>query len=182
MIRDGAHLRNDFKCRSAVLRSALDYLTLLRAQFNERVDFRPRQESVVQLIAPLYHEDGDMIDIFLEPSPTPGASIRISDYGMTLMRLSYSFELNTPNKECIFNRILTENRISTEGGVLFADVDPELEFQKKQLQFKGFVVHEDFDGLPKKDRTRITSAADKQFVSLDDFRENAVRVLELEAA
>ena len=57
-----------------------------------------------------------------------------------------------------------------------------LEFQKQRLQFKGFVVHDEFETLPKKDRTRITSAADKQFVSLEDFKENAVRVLEMQAA
>jgi hypothetical protein len=44
------------------------------------------------------------------------------------------------------------------------------------------VVHEDFEALGKKDRSRITSAADKQFISLDDFKENAEQVLEREAA
>ncbi|MDI6740143.1 MAG: hypothetical protein QME74_07245, partial [Candidatus Edwardsbacteria bacterium] len=48
-----------------------------------------------------------------------------------------------------------------------------LEYQKKKLPFKSYVVHEDFDDLPRKDRTRITSASDKQFPSLDDFRANA---------
>ncbi len=47
---------------------------------------------------------------------------------------------------------------------------------------KSFVVHEDFSGLGKKDQRRITSAADKQFVSLEDFIENAEQVLEREAA
>jgi len=55
-------------------------------------------------------------------------------------------------------------------------------FQIFNLKFKGFAVHEDFDILSKKDRNRITSATDKQFVSLDDFRNNAVQVFEREAA
>lgn len=252
----------------------MDYLALLKVQFNNRIDFRPRQEGVVQLIAPLYHEDGDMIDIFIEPSPTTTSMVRVSDYGMTLMRLSYSFELNTANKERLFQQILTENRVHSDRGVLFVDVSPDylypailqfaqtvakvsnmrlyrrevvqnlfyemlaefveeslasfhpasnvlpipdrddlevdfrfdisprpvflfgvkdtakarlatismLEFQKQRLPFKSLVVHEDFDSLPKKDRTRITSAADKQFVSLEDFRDNAVRVLQFEVA
>ena len=57
-----------------------------------------------------------------------------------------------------------------------------LEFQRARLKFKGFVVHEDFDNLSKKDRNRITSATDKQFVSLEDFRSNSVQVLEREVA
>jgi hypothetical protein len=36
------------------------------------------------------------------------------------------------------------------------------------------MVHEDFEnGLSKKDQTRITNAADKQFTSLWDFAANA---------
>jgi hypothetical protein len=49
-----------------------------------------------------------------------------------------------------------------------------LEFQRARLPFKSVVVHEDFESLGKKDRNRVTSAADKQFTSLEDFKANAV--------
>jgi hypothetical protein len=190
------------------------------------------------------------------------------------MRLSYHFDIDTPNKERIFQRILSENRISEDNGNLFLDAKPEslypsvlqfaqtvakvsnmeffkreviatlfyemlaefiedslrkynprqmvfpiperddlevdfefgikprpiylfgvkdsakarlttiscLEFQRAKLPFKSFVVHEDFESLTRKDRSRITSAADKQFISLDDFKANAEQVLEREAA
>jgi hypothetical protein len=251
----------------------MNYLDLLKAQFNNRVDFREKRPGVLQLILPLYHEDGDMIDIFIE-SGNGNNIVRVSDYGMTLMRLSYSFGLDTPNKERIFSKILSENQVNEENGNLYIDTKPEslypailqfaqtvakvsnmriykrevvqslfyeileeiieerlkqynprphifplperddlevdyqfditpypiylfgvkdsakarlaticcLEFQRAKLKFKGFVVHEDFDGLSKKDRNRITSATDKQFISLDDFRDNAQQVLEREAA
>jgi len=251
----------------------MNYLDLLKAQFNNRVDFREKRPGVLQLILPLYHEDGDMIDIFIE-SRNGNNILRISDCGMTLMRLSYSFGLDTPNKERIFSKILSENQVNEENGNLYIDTKPEslypailqfaqtvakvsnmrlykrevvqslfyeileeiiderlkqynprphifplperddlevdyqfdikpypiylfgvkdsakarlaticcLEFQRAKLKFKGFVVHEDFDGLSKKDRNRITSATDKQFISLDDFRDNAQQVFEREAA
>jgi hypothetical protein len=57
-----------------------------------------------------------------------------------------------------------------------------LEFQRSKIPFKSFVIHEDFENLSRKDRSRITSAADKQFISLDDFKANAEQVLEREAA
>jgi len=57
-----------------------------------------------------------------------------------------------------------------------------LEFQRAKMKFKGFAVHEDFDTLTKKDRSRITSATDKQFISLEDFKVNAEQVFEREAA
>ena len=56
-----------------------------------------------------------------------------------------------------------------------------LEFQRRRLPFKSVMVHQDFEGgLTKQDRTRITSAADKQFPSLDDFREHGALFLERE--
>lgn len=252
----------------------MSYLELLREQFNNQVSFRERRPGVLQLVAPLFHEDGDMVDIFLEPANGGQENIRISDHGMTLMRLSYQFDIDTPNKERIFQRILSENRIGEEKGNLFLDVKPEslypsvlqfaqavakvsnmqlfkreviqslfyelltefvedalnkysprvkvlpiperddlevdfefsikprpvylfgvrdsakarlttiscLEFQRAKIPFKSFVVHEDFEDLSRKDRSRITSAADKQFISLDDFRANAEQVLEREVA
>jgi len=249
----------------------MNYLELLKEQFNHQIDFRERRPGILQLIAPLYYEDGDMVDIFLEQT---NGRIRISDHGMTLMRLSYSLELDTPNKERIFQKILSENRIQEENGKLFLETDPEriypailqfaqavgkisnmqlykreviqslfyellaevieeklkryhprpsvfpiaerddlevdylfeikprpiylfgikdsskarlatiscLEFQRAKLLFKSFVVHEDFEDLGRKDRSRITSAADKQFISLEDFRANAEQVFDREAA
>lgn len=252
----------------------MNFLDLLRAQFNNQVSFRERRPGVLQLVAPLFHEDGDMVDIYLEPTNGGQERIRICDHGMTLMRLSYNFDIDSPNKERIFQRILSENRIREEKGNLFLDTKPEslypsvmqfaqavakvsnmqlfkreviqtlffemltefiedtlnkysprpkvfpiperddlevdfefnikprpiylfgvkdaakarlttiscLEFQRAKIPFKSFVVHEDFENLSRKDRSRITSAADKQFISLDDFKANAEQVLDREAA
>ena len=65
-----------------------------------------------------------MMDIFLSEISDSGL-IRISDYGLTLMRLSYSFDVDTPNKEKIFNKIISENSIQNDNGNLFVDVKPE---------------------------------------------------------
>jgi len=56
-----------------------------------------------------------------------------------------------------------------------------LEFQRENIPFKSIAVHEDFEGLSKKDRKRITSAVDKQFV-LDDFKSHGEAYLTREAA
>jgi hypothetical protein len=190
------------------------------------------------------------------------------------MRLSYSFDLDTPNKERIFQRILTENGVGESDGELFLETTPEslypavlqfaqtvskvcnmrlfkrevlaslfeelldefisenltrfrpqktvlpiaerddlevdwqfttngaplylfsvrdsararlatiacLEFQRAHLKFKSLVVHEDFDKLSRKDRLRLTSACDKQFPSLEDFRQNSSQYLERESS
>lgn len=250
-----------------------DYLDLLKKQFNNRLGFREKRPGIFQVIAPLYYEDGDMLDIFIENSPEASDKVRICDYGMTLMHLSYSYDIDTPNKERIFNKILVENALSIEEGNIYLDVNPNnlyigmmqfaqavgkvsnmrmfrreviqslfyemleefidanlqkynpvskilpipkreelevdysltvgkrpvylfgikdatkarlttiscLEFQKANIPFRSVIVHEDFDSLSKKDRARITSAVDKQFIDLDDFKNNAVNYFEREA-
>lgn len=250
-----------------------DYFGLLKQQFNNRISFREKRPGIMQLIAPFYHEDGDMLDIFIQESPEKG-KIRICDYGMSLMRLSYSYDIDTPNKERIFYKIITENKLNEEDGNIFLDVEPEhlytavlqfaqtvakvssmrqfkrevvqslfyealeefiinelkaynprpslqpipdrddlevdyaldvgrkpiyvfgvkdvakarltticcLEFQKAKLPFRSVAVHQEFEALPRKDRSRLTSAIDKQFISLEDFQENVVQYLEREIA
>ncbi len=101
-----------------------DYINSLKEQFNNFFYLKEKRENILQVYAPLYHSDGDMMDIFLNEIPDSGL-VRICDYGLTLMRLSYSFDIDTPNKEKIFNKILAENSIHNDNGNLFIDVKPE---------------------------------------------------------
>ena len=255
----------------------MNAVELLREQFNSHVAVREKRPGVLQLIAPLFHEDGDMMDVFLDV-PKNGTDapqkLRVSDHGLTLMRLSYTFDIDTPNKERIFHRILAENGVSEANGELFMEAMPDtlytallqfsqavskvcnmryfkrevlaslfeemlaefiqadlprfnprqtilpipdrddlevdwelrpngiplylfavkdanrarlatiscLEFQRHRLKFKSIAVHEDVDKLPRKDRNRLTNACDKQFTSLNEFKENCVLYLEREMA
>ena len=256
----------------------MDAVELLREQFNSHVAVREKRPGVLQLVAPLFHEDGDMMDIFLDipknGDSSPAQIVRISDHGLSLMRLSYTYEIDTPNKEKIFHRILAENGVGEQNGELFIESAPEslytallqfaqavskvcnmryfrrevlaslfeellaefiqaelarykptesvlplpdrddlevdwelrpngiplylfavkdnnrgrlatiscLEFQRHSLKFKSIAVHEDIDNLTRKDRNRLTNACDKQFTSLDEFKQNAMPYLERETA
>jgi len=250
-----------------------EYLDALKSQFNERIRFVEKRPGIFQLIAPFYHEDGDMLEIYLEGIGENG-KIRISDHGMTIMRLSYEYDIDTPNKRRIFEKMLTENRLLEKDGRLFLEADlnvlypsvlqfsqavakisnmklykrevikslfyelldefvteqlvryqpepnvlpiPErddlevdysfkvfprplylfgvkddtkarlttiscLEFHRANIPFKSVAVHEDFEALSKKDRKRVTSAIDKQFVDLDDFKAHGEHYFQREAA
>lgn len=245
---------------------------ILKEQFNQRLQLVDKRPGISQLIVPLFHEDGDMVDIFLEG--LGGERVRICDYGMTLMRLSYEYEVDTANKRRILAKILSENGLKEEDGNLYIETSPDrlypavmqfaqavakvgsmrnfkreivaslfyelleefittqlqdfrpqktvlplpdrddlevdysfpinstslylfgvkdaskarlttiscLEFIRHKLPFRSIVVHDDFDNLPRKDRSRLTSACDKQFTSLDDFRSGARQFLEREKA
>jgi len=99
----------------------MNYLDIIKSEFNNKVSFKEKRPGINQLICPLYHEDGDMVDIYL--TEIDKDKIRISDYGMTVMRLSYTYDLNTENKMKIFNQIISENRIFSDNGNLYIDSD-----------------------------------------------------------
>ena len=227
-------------------------------------DFYERRPGAYQLIIPILHEDGDMLDIYLQDSPLGEGYVRICDYGLTLMRLSYTYDINTDARQRIFDSILINNGISNDDGNLYLDAasdrlneailqfagcvqkvcnmrywgreivrsafyddlaeyitgdlsmfEPKpdfapipdypvsvdwslahqvrnfyvfgvrgnekaknvaialLEFKKAQLLYISLVVHEDFEGLGRRERTYLTSNADIQYPALDDFRARA---------
>lgn len=110
----------------------MTYLDLLRQGFNQHVALHEKRPGIQKLVVPLFHEDGDMVDIFIER--LDGGRVRVSDKGLSLMRLSYSYELDTPNKERIFRRILSENRVDEDQGMLFLEV-PEGQIYPAVLHF-----------------------------------------------
>ncbi len=99
-----------------------DFLETLKQNFNNRISFREKGVGTYQIIAPFYHEDGDMYDLFLEIDEKEN-NVRVCDYGLTLMRLSYTYELDTPKKEEIFYQILHDNGINNDNGNLFIEVN-----------------------------------------------------------
>jgi hypothetical protein len=117
----------------------MDIKELLKTEFNRHVTFRERRPGILQVVAPLYHEDGDMVDIFLDLPKSESAPIRISDHGLTLMRLSYSYELEGPTKRKIFERILAENGLSEDRGRLYLETRPE-QIYPALLQFAQTVA------------------------------------------
>ena len=97
----------------------------LRQSLGQRLSFRERLPGISQIIAPIFYEDGDMIDLFLDTRANNPNLVRITDSGLTLMKLSYSFDIDTPNKQRLFERILSENRVSFEGGEIYLESAPD---------------------------------------------------------
>lgn len=81
----------------------------INSSFSDRLKTREKRSGITQLYLPVYHEDGDMIDLFIRQENN--RTFKLSDYGMTIMRLSYEYEIDTENKERIFNIMLTEHGI-----------------------------------------------------------------------
>ncbi|MEF9974117.1 MAG: DUF1828 domain-containing protein [Akkermansia sp.] len=237
--------------------------------FGKYAELQQVTSDTYQLYAPFFHEDGDMYSIYIE---THGNEAVIRDYGNALMRVSYTFDINTKNKQSILQNVVTGNLGELDDGELLMHTDIEhlqeavfqyaqiiakvsnidilsretiksmfyeylsdfissklsrfnvrkqvaptsdgqlvvdyeipgskpfylfgvndnvkasrvviscLNFQKKRLPFRSIVVHENFEGLTAFNRNQITNAADKQFTTLDDFREEGIPYFERELA
>lgn len=73
-----------------------------------------KRPGTFQLIAPIFHDDGDMVSIYLEKESDN--SIRICDHGMSLMRLSYLFDIDSDKKKKVLNDIIANRGASLENG------------------------------------------------------------------
>lgn len=113
-----------------------DVQQLLRRRLGQGLDYYERRTGEYQLIIPIRHEDGDMIDIYLRDSPQDDDYIRICDFGMTLMRLSYTLDVNTPARQRIFDSILMNNGVANNDGNLYLDTPVTLLYESI-LQFAG---------------------------------------------
>lgn len=82
--------------------------------FKRAVTLSIRRPDLYQLRVPYYYPDGDMIEIFL--SPQSSGTVLIQDMGLTLMRLSYEFSMDTKNKQKIFHDVLAQFSAEEKGG------------------------------------------------------------------
>ena len=114
--------------------SILNYLNKSKKSFS----IYERRSGKYQLIAPILHEDGDMVDIYLQESPKGKGYVQVCDFGMALQRLSYNYEMNTPSRKKIFNSILINNGVENNSGSLYLDV-PFDKLYEGILQFAGCV-------------------------------------------
>lgn len=92
---------------------------------NGKIAFAEASPDSLRILAPFFHEDGDMYDIFLCQEEE---NLQICDFGMTLMRLSYRMDLDTDGKLKTFSRIAANNGVSFEFGNLIMNTSYETFF------------------------------------------------------
>lgn len=98
-----------------------DALDRLRRQFNDQVSICERRSGVFQVILPMLHPDGDPYELFLEDKGQGSCSI--TDLGITLMRLSYAYDLDTDTKKEIFKKMLYEAGAREDKGAIVLDTE-----------------------------------------------------------
>ena len=111
----------------------------LQERFVTSFDFYERRPGQFQVILPIQHEDGDMVELYLVDSPFGDRYIRICDFGLSLMRLSYTYDVSTVARQRIFDSILINNGISNDNANLYIDSRIESVYESI-LQFAGCVL------------------------------------------
>lgn len=111
--------------------------TTLKSKFGDIVSLHEIGKSKYQVYAPFFHEDGDMLSIYLE---IQNGDVVLRDYGNTLMRVSYTFDLDSQNKRNILNNIAKSNEGEIESGEVILrsklDILPEAILKYSQIVSK----------------------------------------------
>lgn len=112
-------------------------LEILSKQFGDLVALEEIKPGISRIYAPFFSEDGDMLSMYLQED-SRGFSIR--DLGSTLMKVTYTFDIDTENKKNILDGIVKSNNGRLEDGELIIDTDieklPQAIFQFSQLAAK----------------------------------------------
>ncbi len=102
------------------------------------LDLYERRAGDYQLILPILHEDGDMLEVYLQDSPMGEEYVRICDFGLALMRLSYTFNVDTPSRQRILDSILINNRVKSDDTSIYLDTHISALYEGV-LQFAGCI-------------------------------------------
>jgi len=97
---------------------------LAQGQADNEFKLRVKRPGVYQIIAPFFHEDGDMVNMFIEETET--GQLRITDHGLSLMRLSYLFDLDTETKIKTLNNMVTARGADLNDGSIDLLTSPEM--------------------------------------------------------
>lgn len=109
----------------------------IRSQSETSFDVYERRPGCFQIILPVLHEDGDMVDVYIEQGKDE-RHIRVCDYGLSLMRLSYTFEINANTRKRVFDSILIDNDVTNDGGNLYLECPIDTLYENI-LKFVGCV-------------------------------------------
>lgn len=91
-------------------------ISSLRAQLSESISTLEIAPGTFQIMAPFYHADGDMVEIYVKPSYTDDNTVMITDKGMTWMRLSYTEDMKSESIKRQIESIVKTQRLELNDG------------------------------------------------------------------
>ena len=109
---------------------------LLRKSFFDKFSLEKRRKNLYQLMVPIYHDDGDMFDMFIKSNSDD--SLTICDCGLTLMRLSYNCDIDKPKNKRLFSKIIEDNGAFDRDGDVLISTSPDMLFENI-MQFSQII-------------------------------------------
>lgn len=88
--------------------------------FDKHIGIEMVKAWTFQIFLPYYHEDWDMVDIFIQQI---WKEFVLTDFWQTMMRLSYYTEIDNATRKKIFNTILATYNIRYDNGKLSIKID-----------------------------------------------------------
>ena len=117
----------------------LEYFFVAQDEHGKSVRYSDKKHSDISKIKlPIYHDDGDMIDVYLQDIPGNDKFIRICDFGMAAIKLAASFDLASPQNIAVFNAIRKDAGLKNDNGNLYMEVS-KVGLFKNIMKFVGGV-------------------------------------------
>lgn len=113
---------------------------ILSHSLNKSFYLEEKRNNLYQLFVPIFHNDGDMLDIYIYPNID--GTLTICDYGNTLMRLSYTYDISKTRQEKILHRIVQDNGGYMDEGNIAIKTSPNLLFENV-MQFSQIIAQVD---------------------------------------
>ncbi len=111
----------------------------IQLQIGKNISLEEIEPNIYRVYAPFFHEDGDMYSIYIE-NYADGKHVCLRDFGNTLRRVSYTFDINSESKQNLLNNIAISNlgSIVDKEVIIETDIDRLTEslFQYSQLVSK----------------------------------------------
>ena len=114
----------------------MDLQDNLARQFGSQVSLEETEHGVYRVYAPFFHEDGDMYSVYFEVT---GNQVLIRDYGNTLMRVSYTYDIHTTHQKKVLSEIVSANRGELDGGELLVRTTAE-QISQALMQYTQLVA------------------------------------------
>lgn len=87
-------------------------LKILLKSFGDHISIKMIRPNTFQIFIPFYHNDGDMIEVFLHCINKTNWTV--GDFGVTLMRLSYDTNVDTEANKRILKQIVSDYGIAVD--------------------------------------------------------------------
>ena len=131
------------------------------------IGFRKKSEGAYKILLPFYHEDGDMYDVYLEMPLDGSETLRITDRGLTLMKLSYATDISAKTKKKMIAAIAAQNNVAVDNGEIFIE-STRSAFQQALYPFMQAIIK--VSGLDELSKETVKSMFYEMFV---DFVESS---------